>query len=152
MVRSLGKMRRWLMPENGELARAPRQVQPEIVVHYWDGAAPEGHGLRDISETGAYILTAERWYQGTIIRIILQGHQAKTKDDGTVVPRAFDLHPRTGRAPGRRWRGNGVRVSKQAGTGKIQDVSDIVSRFSLEPCNRRPESGAGKARPSSSLL
>jgi Flp pilus assembly protein TadG len=86
MASSFGKMRRWLLPENGELARAPRQVQPEIVVHYWDGAAPEGRGLRDISETGVYILTAEQWYPGTIIRIILQGHRATAKADGTAVP------------------------------------------------------------------
>ncbi len=38
-----------------------------------DGSAPEGRYLRDISHSGAYIYTSERWYPGTIIRIVLQG-------------------------------------------------------------------------------
>ena len=37
-------------------------------MHYWDGSAPEGRQIRDISESGAYIYTPERWYLGTIIR------------------------------------------------------------------------------------
>jgi hypothetical protein len=41
-------------------------------VYYWDGSAPAGHRLRDVSETGAFLFTAERWYPGTIIRLLLQ--------------------------------------------------------------------------------
>jgi Flp pilus assembly protein TadG len=63
------------------------------VVHYWDGSAPEGRHLRDISESGAYIYTSERWYPGTIIRIILQGYQTTVRADGTVGPTASTCVP-----------------------------------------------------------
>jgi hypothetical protein len=83
---AIGKMKKWLFQESAEPRRAARAVQPEIVVHYWDGSAPEGRHLRDISETGAYIYTPERWYPGTIVRLILQGYQTTAREDGTVAP------------------------------------------------------------------
>ncbi len=83
---ALGKMKRWLLQENEEndSRRALRSVQPEVVVYYWDGAAPEGRSVRDLSRTGAYIYTPERWYIGTIIRIILQ-HRKLIREDGTPI-------------------------------------------------------------------
>jgi Flp pilus assembly protein TadG/uncharacterized protein YerC len=59
---------------------------PEVVVYYWDGSAPEGRHIRDISETGAYIYTPERWYIGTIVRIILQGYPTSIQQDGSSAP------------------------------------------------------------------
>jgi len=85
---AIGKMKRWLLQESEEPRRAPRRLQPEVVVYYWDGSAPEERHVRDISETGAYIYTPERWYLGTIIRIILQGHLTVIQEDGTTVPAA----------------------------------------------------------------
>jgi Flp pilus assembly protein TadG len=90
---SLGRMKRWLLQENEEPRRAPRNAQPEVVVYYWDGSAPEGRQLRDISQSGAYIYTPERWYPGTIIRIILQGYQTVTREDGTTAPQATTCIP-----------------------------------------------------------
>ncbi len=86
--KSMNNVKRWLTQGNSQPPRAPRVAQPEVVVHYWDGAAPEGRALRDISETGAYILTSERWYEGTIIRIILQGRTAATSGDAPAIPPA----------------------------------------------------------------
>jgi hypothetical protein len=86
--RALGKMKRWLLQESEEPRRAPREPDPEVIVYYWDGSAPEGRHLRDISLTGAYIYTKERWYPGTIIRIVLQGYQTALQDDGTTRPAA----------------------------------------------------------------
>jgi Flp pilus assembly protein TadG len=87
-LRALGRMRHWLLKEKDEElpSRAPRRTKPEVVVHYWDGSAPGGRLLRDVSQTGAYIYTPERWYVGTIIRIILQGHPTTIRDDGTTSP------------------------------------------------------------------
>lgn len=82
MLQSLNNIKRWMLHENEEPRRAPRLIQPEVVVHYWDGAAPEGREIRDISERGAYIFTSERWYPGTIIRLILQGHRPGPAKDG----------------------------------------------------------------------
>jgi hypothetical protein len=88
MGKSMNGVKRWLFQESTRSPRAVRVTHPEIVVHYWDGAAPEGHGLRDISETGAYILTSERWYEGTIIRIILQGPGAALSVGAAAAPPA----------------------------------------------------------------
>jgi Flp pilus assembly protein TadG len=86
---AIGRMKQWLVQEkNEEPRRAPRSLQPEVVVYYWDGSAPEGRHLRDVSESGAYIYTPERWYPGTIIRIILQGYQTVLREDGTTAPEA----------------------------------------------------------------
>jgi len=90
---SLRKMSRWLLQEPAEPRRAPRTPAPEVVVHYWDGSAPEGRQLRDISESGAYIYTSERWYLGTVIRIILQGYQTELRTDGTIGPKASTCIP-----------------------------------------------------------
>jgi hypothetical protein len=53
-------------------ARAPRRSEPTVLVYYWDGSTPKGHELRDISLTGAYLYTSERWYIGTIVRLLIQ--------------------------------------------------------------------------------
>ena len=90
---AIGQIKRWLFPQNANRRRAPRSRLPEIVVHYWDGSAPEGRRLRDISETGAYIVASERWYPGTVIMLILQGCQTKTLSDGTTAPSASTCIP-----------------------------------------------------------
>src|ERR1039458_3032183 len=69
---AIGKMRGWLGGEREDPRRGPRSTQPEILVYYWDGSAPEGRRIHDISQSGAYICTPERWYLGTIVRLILQ--------------------------------------------------------------------------------
>jgi Flp pilus assembly protein TadG len=83
---TLDKMRAWLVQESEEPRRAPRSREPEVVVHYWDGSVPEARQIRDMSETGAYIYTPERWYLGTIIRLTLQGYQTIVREDGAKVP------------------------------------------------------------------
>jgi hypothetical protein len=42
------------------------------VAHYWDGAAPAAHTIRDISANGLYLLTEQRWYPGTLVMMTLQ--------------------------------------------------------------------------------
>ena len=58
--------------------RARRRIEGEMVVEYWDGVAPAGPGIRDISESGAYIRTTEKWYSGAIIRLVFRGREQKT--------------------------------------------------------------------------
>lgn len=62
-------------PDAGNTRRSPRLKERELIVEYWDGVAPIGSGLRDISDGGAYICTAERWYSGAIIRLIFRGQK-----------------------------------------------------------------------------
>jgi len=51
--------------------KAPRLAAPDLVAYYWDGAKPEAHDIRDISSTGLYVVTEERWYPGTLVLMTL---------------------------------------------------------------------------------
>jgi Flp pilus assembly protein TadG len=55
-----------------ERRRAERQNPCHLVAHYWDGAAPLAHAVRDISSAGLYLFTEQRWYPGTLVMISLQ--------------------------------------------------------------------------------
>jgi hypothetical protein len=54
-----------------ERRRARRMPSLSLVAHYWDGAAPVAHVVRDISMAGFFLLTDQRWYPGTVIRMTL---------------------------------------------------------------------------------
>lgn len=85
---AIGKMKGWLAWEREEPRRALRIPHPEILVYYWDGSAPEGRRIHDISHSGAYICTPERWYPGTIIRLLLQRNPPPVGEDGALLPTA----------------------------------------------------------------
>lgn len=55
-----------------ERRKAERQPSPSLAAHYWDGASPAAHRVRDISSTGFFLLTEERWYPGTLLVMTLQ--------------------------------------------------------------------------------
>ena len=59
---------RWWMPDP---RRSPRFPAPELSAYYWDGARPEPRAVRDISASGMYLVTEERWYPGTMVMITL---------------------------------------------------------------------------------
>ena len=61
--------------------RAPRYIEPRLVAFYWDGAAPEPRYIRDVSSTGFYLLTEQRWYPGTLITMTLQ--RTEKSSDGS---------------------------------------------------------------------
>jgi len=52
--------------------RACPRIAPPLVAHYWDGGAPQGHPVKNISAKGAYIRTSARWYPGTIVNLTFQ--------------------------------------------------------------------------------
>ena len=54
-----------------ERRKAERRNPAHLVAHYWDGAAPSGRDIRDISSTGLYLLTEQRWYPGTLVTMSL---------------------------------------------------------------------------------
>ena len=61
--------------------RAQRHTEPRLVAFYWDGAAPQPRYIRDVSNTGFYLLTDQRWYPGTLITMTLQ--RTEKSDDGS---------------------------------------------------------------------
>jgi hypothetical protein len=52
--------------------RAQRLESPLLVAYYWDGSVPVGHEIRDISSSGFYLVTTERWHSGTVVTMTLQ--------------------------------------------------------------------------------
>lgn len=60
---------RWWSPDP---RKAPRLKEPGLAVYYWNGAAPEAKEIKDISATGLYVVTEERWYPGTLVLMTLQ--------------------------------------------------------------------------------
>jgi hypothetical protein len=59
---------RWWSPDP---RKAPREPAFGLAAYYWTGSAPEPHDIKDISSTGLYLVTEERWYPGTLILMTL---------------------------------------------------------------------------------
>ena len=71
----------WLYPnlnldrveqKRSEERRAVRLPLPGLVAYFFTGGSPQPHPIKDISVTGFYMCTDERWLPGTIIRVTLQ--------------------------------------------------------------------------------
>jgi len=55
-----------------EHRKAQRMKSPLLVAYYWDGSAPISHQIQNISSTGFYLSTQERWLPGTMVTMTLQ--------------------------------------------------------------------------------
>ncbi|HLY41115.1 MAG TPA: PilZ domain-containing protein [Terracidiphilus sp.] len=70
------RLQRWLVRDR---RRARRYANPELVAFCWTGAAPAPRRIENISDTGMFLLTDERWLPGTMIAMTLQ--KANTSGD-----------------------------------------------------------------------
>jgi uncharacterized protein len=50
----------------------PEHIAGSLVAYFWEGGAPALHAVRDLSTHGAYIVTRDTWYPGTVVQLILQ--------------------------------------------------------------------------------
>jgi hypothetical protein len=86
----------WLYPhlhldqvkqKRAEERRAPRLPMPGLVAYFFTGGSPRPHPIKDISVTGFYMQTEERWLPGTVIRVTLQmtGAQPEDRRDAVTV-------------------------------------------------------------------
>jgi hypothetical protein len=75
-----GWLERWWSPDP---RKAPRDSAPGLAAYYWTGGPPQAHQVKDISSTGLYVITEERWYPGTLVLMTLQnsefGEEAKER-------------------------------------------------------------------------
>src|ERR1039458_8406907 len=81
------------------MRKAPRGGVPGLAAYSWTGAAPKAHSIKDISSTGLYVVTEERWYPGTLILMTLQ----VTGDGEEGFEHAIVVHSRA-----IRWGNDGV--------------------------------------------
>jgi len=103
--------------------RAPRDASPRLAAYYWTGAAPEAHSIRDISSTGLYVVTEERWYPGTLVLMTLQ----RTDDGEELTERSVSVLSRAVR-----WGEDGVGLQFILPKGQDPRRSDGVDRKTLE--------------------
>ena len=114
-------LERWWTPDP---RKAPREAAQGMVAYYWNGAPPQGHAIRDISSTGLYVITEERWYPGTLVLMTLQ----KTEGGEQASERAIAVQTRAVR-----WGSDGV------GLQFVLPEGQDVRRH-----NGKPLDGAGK--------
>lgn len=62
-------LQNWL---SSDRRRAHRQPLPGLVAYYWTGSAPKAYQIADVSSSGFYVLTEERWFPGTMVLMTLQ--------------------------------------------------------------------------------
>jgi uncharacterized protein len=116
---------RWWSPDP---RRAPRIPGSGLAAYYWNGSAPMAHGIRDISMSGLYVVTEERWYPGTLVLMTLQ----KTDGAEQMKEVAVSVHSRAVR-----WGPDGVGLQfvlqddKEVREGKLP-LTDAASRRELE--------------------
>lgn len=71
----------WKKPEVPEDPRiAFRASLPNLVAYFFTGGHPAAHGVRNISSTGVYVFTDERWYLGTVVRMTLTDQREQTSE------------------------------------------------------------------------
>jgi hypothetical protein len=95
-------LERWWSPDPRkvpEQRKAPRDAVPGLAAYYWTGGSPKAHSIRDISSTGLYVVTEERWYPGTLILMTLQESESGTQ----TVEHSISVHSRAVR-----WGNDGV--------------------------------------------
>ena len=90
------KGKSWLQRVLGLEPPDPRKAQREslegLSAYFFTGGAPVAHSVRDISLTGLYVLTSERWYPGTMVRMTLTDRHEPT------LERSITLHATVMRA------------------------------------------------------
>jgi hypothetical protein len=62
-------LRRWWSPDP---RKAPREPVHGLAAYYWNGGPPRPYEIKDISATGLYVVTEERWYPGTLVLMNLR--------------------------------------------------------------------------------
>jgi hypothetical protein len=78
----------------GNQRRPQRYIAPRVVAYFWDGGPSTAHCIRDISSSGMYLLTTQRWYPGTLVTMTLQ----RTEKDEAGVRQSITVQGRVMRS------------------------------------------------------
>jgi len=79
-------LQRMLGLEPPDPRKAARESLDGLSAYFFTGGTPVAHGVRDISLTGLYVITSERWYPGTMVRMTLTDRHEPTAE------RSITLH------------------------------------------------------------
>ena len=123
----LNWVRRLLLPDPAEPRKSQRESLSWLIAYFFTGGTPVAHLVRDVSFTGMYVFTEERWYLGTVVRITLSDRRHPTAE------RSLTLNARVVR-----WGDDGVGLQFLLQDGKGRDSALIPTLGdSLDPIGRR---------------
>ena len=80
-----GWLSRLLWGDPPEPRSASREAVSWIAAYFFTGGPPVAHEIRDMSLTGLYVLTEERWYPGTLVRITLTDRRDPNTDQSLTL-------------------------------------------------------------------
>jgi len=70
------KKKSWLQklisPDPVEPRKNTRTSVPGLTAYFFTGSTPVAHTIRDISSSGLFVVTEERWYPGTLVQMTLK--------------------------------------------------------------------------------
>src|SRR5580658_370001 len=78
-------LQRMLSPDPPEPRKAPRESLEGLAAYFFTGGDAVAHAVRDISATGMYVFTEERWYPGTVVRMTLTDRRQPTVERSVTV-------------------------------------------------------------------
>jgi hypothetical protein len=76
---------RLLSSEPADPRKAERVALPWLVAYFFTGGRPAAQEIRDISATGLFVFTDDRWYPGTVVRITLTDKRNPTPDRSLTI-------------------------------------------------------------------
>jgi hypothetical protein len=131
--------RKLLFGESADQRWGARSALPGLVAYFFTGSAPTPHQVRDISTSGLFVLTSERWYQGTYVRltltdereptakrsITLHARVVRSADDGVALE--FLLHDQD-----RELRGFASTVDERPGGVSVKELREFVALFKTD--------------------
>ena len=135
-------LKRWWSPDpitTPDLRNALRESPQGLAAYYWTGAAPSAHSIKDISSTGLYVMTEERWYPGTLVLMTLKA--VGDGEDG--MEHAIAVHSRAVR-----WGNDGVGLQfipqdGPAARNVLNPLANGVNRRELEQFLEWLRTGSG---------
>jgi len=80
-------LKSWFVKEKPPERRgAERTHSPWLVAYNWSGSVTKRHDIRDISATGVYLVTEERWNPGEVVSIAFHKKDLPEDNPGPGVP------------------------------------------------------------------
>ena len=76
---------RLLLGDRPDPRNGPRAVVPGLVAYYFTGGTPMPNEVRDISTSGLFLFTNERWCLGTLVRLTLTRRDDPRADRSLTV-------------------------------------------------------------------
>jgi hypothetical protein len=120
--------------------KADRRESPSLKAYFWNGDTPAPHGIRDISSTGFYLVTKERWYPGTVVMVTLQ----KTDEPEGSPARTIKIQSRA-----MRWGEDGVGLqflaTERSASSKSSIYPEGADRKTLDLFLRDCQAGKSNA-------